>query len=239
MMLLLSSSSHYRSGGAEAYHINRPALHPRTVQKNRLSTALKSMPHYECATAAVMSGLGDILAQIQLKQKINDGSKLNIKWKRTLQFMCKGFGEGFLWTLWYRNAEHYSMAITRALTTQFAANAVLTTLVGTAVALILDLTLACPFIYGLWDIPFPLLIKRAPLREIRKSIREKLGEMLMASVKVWTPVNILIYNVPVQYRVFIMSFADVFWQSIVSSITTAPTEEPEAGLSSNANAQPA
>ena len=41
--------------------------------------------------------------------------------------------------------------------------------------------------------------------------------MLVASIKIWTPVNVLIYNVPVQHRVVLMSIADVFWQSIVSA----------------------
>ena len=209
--------------------------------RGRLVKALKGMPHYECATASVMSGLGDILAQLR-RQGINDSNHNNeavvgsdtlsssrINWNRTFQFMIKGVGEGLLWTIWYRNAEPWSLAITRRLTGGIK-SAFVTTFVGTVVALVLDLTLACPFIYATWDIPLPALLRGTPLGEIPHQIRRKIGEMLVASAKVWTPVNILIYNVPVQYRVYIMSFADVFWQSIVSSIVStsaAVLEVPE------------
>ena len=194
---------------------------------------LQVIPYYECATASVMSGLGDLLAQTRRhfnEQKDINGkssaspsnSFLTIEWKRTFQFMIKGLGEGFLWTIWYRNAEHWTVAITRKLTKgSAAANSVFfTTLVATTVAILLDLTLACPFIYAAWDIPMPALMRGTPLTKIPHQIRSKIGEMLIASVMVWTPVNIVIYNLPVQYRVYVMSFTDVFWQSIVSGIVS-------------------
>eukprot|EP00977_Amphora_coffeiformis_P008908 scaffold2021_cov176-Amphora_coffeaeformis.AAC.3 len=200
--------------------------------------ALQVLPHYECATAAVMAGLGDVLAQVQAQKTTNPSEKFVLDKKRTFQFMLKGFGEGFLWTVWYRSAEKWSFGITRSIIGGMAASHFLKTLVGTVVSLLLDLTLACPFIYGLWDIPFPALLKGTPWRKLPKLIHEKLGEMLLASVKVWTPVNILIYNVPVQYRVYIMSCADVFWQMIVSSITTGPTD-PNAAVPQNSPEKPA
>ena len=66
----------------------------------------------------------------------------------------------------------------------------------------------------------PALMRGTPLTKIPHQIRSKIGEMLIASVMVWTPVNIVIYNLPVQYRVYVMSFTDVFWQSIVSGIVS-------------------
>ena len=207
-----------------AFQKVNPQLRNEILPKGRLAKALDMLPHYECTTAAVMSGLGDVLAQLQQHKK-DPSIKPKVNWKRTYKFMMKGFGEGFLWTLWYRNAERWSLAITSFLTGNIT-NPFLTTLIGTFVALFLDLTLACPFIYGLWDIPFPALLRGKPLRKIPGEVKEKLGEMLSASIRVWTPVNILIYNVPVQYRVYIMSIADVFWQSIVSSITSSNNAEP-------------
>ena len=201
-------------------------------QHGRFVSALRVMPHYECATAAVMAGMGDILAQMQKQKTTNPTEKVVLNWKRTFQFMIKGFGEGFLWTLWYRNAERWSFTMTRSILAGQVASPLVTTMVGTFVSLVLDLTLACPFIYGLWDIPFPALLRGTPIRKIPKMIHEKLGELLLASVKVWTPVNILIYNVPVQYRVYIMSCADVFWQMIVSSVTSS-TAEPNTTTVNN------
>ena len=70
------------------------------------------------------------------------------------------------------------------------------------------------------DIPFPAVLNGVPLRQIPIQVRLKLRTMLLASFRIWTPVNVLIYNVPVQHRVVLMSIADVFWQSIVSSIVS-------------------
>lgn len=229
--------------------------------KNLVVRAWQVMPHYECATAAVMSGLGDLLAQMQQhrhqfhyhrhrhheKERRDDATSVTppttvffvMEWKRTVQFMIKGFGEGWLWTVWYRNAERWTLNITQWLVTAFfsggmtssgsSSSPFLTTLLATVVALVLDLTVACPFIYSTWDIPVPALLRKTPWRDIPAHVVRKIGPMLRASVKVWTPVNILIYNAPVQYRVYISSFADVFWQSIVSSIVSTTTVV-EAGL---------
>jgi hypothetical protein len=210
------------------YHTGNPIIStsgPR--RRHGVATPLHviQLPHFECATAAVMAGLGDLLAQMQSHKK--EPKKLLVfDLKRTFQFMIKGFGEGFLWTLWYRWADRACFVVTHALTGDMMTTSPLTRkCVGTLVAVVMDLCLACPFIYAFWDIPFPALLRGTPWRKIPKLIRDKLGEMLLASVKVWTPVNIVIYNVPVHYRSYFMSVADVFWQAIVSSITTAAVDE--------------
>ena len=200
-----------------------PQQQQRTATTTRFHKALQALPHYECATAAVMSGLGDVLAQIQERKK-NKAAKFNLK--RTLQFMMKGVGEGFFWAFWYKYAAQYTFALTRTITKGMAvSNPVLHTTIETVVALVLDLTLACPFIYALWDIPFPLLLRGAPLRDIPKQIRKNLSGMLLVSAKVWTPVNILIYNIPVQYRVYLNSVADAFWQAFVSTFINNIAQE--------------
>jgi len=235
LMLLVSNSI-----PTYCYAFQGPKSAARRTGRQRFVKALSVLPHYECATAAVMAGFGDVLAQVQTQRTTNPKEKFVLDKKRTFQFMLKGFGEGFLWTFWYRNAEQWTFAITRSLLGGQVVSHLVRTLVGTFVSLLLDLMLACPFIYGLWDIPFPALLRGTPMRKLPTVIHEKLGEMLLASVKVWTPVNILIYNVPVQYRVYIMSCADVFWQMIVSSITTGPPEpDTTTPSSSNSAVQPA
>jgi Mpv17 / PMP22 family len=191
-----------------------------TARAGRFATVIHLMPHYECAAAAVMSGLGDILAQLMIRRKRSALQQpLPFDYKRTVQFMMKGVGEGFLWTLWYRWADRSCVDVTRFLAgEQLAASPLIMKILGTVVAIVMDLCLACPFIYSCWDIPFPAWMRGTPVRKLPHKIREKLPEMLLASIKVWTPVNVLIYNAPVQYRPYIMSVADVFWQSIVSSI---------------------
>jgi Mpv17 / PMP22 family len=194
-----------------------------TTGERRLKTSLHLLPTTECATAAVMAGFGDLLAQMQSHKK--EPKKLLVfDFARTFQFMIKGFGEGLLWTIWYRWADYSCVAVTQMLMGEMT-SPLTRKCVGTLVAVVMDLCLACPFIYAFWDIPFPALLRGQPLRQIPKLIHDKLGEMLLASVKVWTPVNVVIYNVPVHYRSYFMSVADVFWQAIVSSITSAPVAD--------------
>jgi Mpv17 / PMP22 family len=225
----------------------------------RASTAISMLPHFECATAAAMSGLGDILAQQQSK------SAEPYRLSRTFKFMLKGLGEGLLWSMWYRRAELWSVHLTAAVTASFP-NPVVAKIVNTFISVLLDLTVACPIIYSCCaftmsscvisilfvssrltllisfktgDIPFPALLNGMPIRKIPGQIKSKIGEMLVASFKVWTPVNVVIYNVPLRHRVLLMSVADVFWQSIVSSITTATKHDPVGVAVSVAKVKPA
>jgi hypothetical protein len=184
-----------------------PAAYSHCLTHHHLAT--------ECVTAGCMAGIGDWLAQ----RKSSDGSKpWNVK--RSFHFFLKGLGEGVMWSFWYHKADLWVTLLTQsAMASGFVAPS-MEAVYRTAVALILDLFIACPLIYGLWDIPFPALLSGVPLRKIPNRVKSKLGEMMFASFKLWTPVNILIYNSPLQYRVLLMSTADVFWQSIVSAIAS-------------------
>jgi Mpv17 / PMP22 family len=230
-----SSSTSLNATAASAVAFATTTTTTTTTTRGRFATAIHLMPHYECAAAAVMSGLGDILAQLMIRRRLDPSKKMlhppfAFDSKRTIQFMMKGVGEGFLWTLWYRWADRSCLEVTKFLAGDLAASPFIMKVLGTVVAIVMDLCLACPFIYSCWDIPFPAWIRGTPLRLIPNKIREKLPEMLLASIKVWTPVNVLIYNAPVQYRPYIMSVADVFWQSIVSSIVISAAVVAGGGI---------
>ena len=100
------------------------------------------------------------------------------------------------------------------------------------ISVVLDLLVACPVIYGTWDIPFLAIVSGKPVRQIPSEIQEKIGPMLRASMLLWMPVNMVIYSVPIQYRVFLSSAADVVWQSAVSSIVVGSKQE-DASVESN------
>lgn len=195
-----------------------PAAYSHCLTHHHLAT--------ECVTAGVMAGLGDYLAQRQQ----TTAKKYNPR--RTIHFILKGFGEGIMWSFWYHQAEGWVSSMTNGALGKGLLIARLVPVFRTICSLLLDLLVACPLIYGMWDIPFPALMAGMPLRQIPQQIRSKLGTMMMASAKLWTPVNILIYNSPLQYRVLIMAIADVFWQSIVSSIASVATKEEEDAASS-------
>ena len=166
----------------------------------------------ESVTAGCMAGLGDYLAQRKSKKPYNP--------KRSIHFILKGLGEGIMWSIWYHKADRWVATLTEMAVGSGWLAPGMTAVYRTIWSLLLDLFVACPLIFGLWDIPFPAMMSGTPLREIPRQIKSKLGELLVASVKLWMPVNVLIYNSPLRYRVLMMATADVFWQSIVSAVTS-------------------
>jgi hypothetical protein len=80
--------------------------------------------------------------------------------------------------------------------------------------------IACPVLYTFWDIPITSLLRGSPMRQIPAQIDEKLGPLLIANAKVWTIVNIITYNIPLELRVLYTSIADIIWQTINASITS-------------------
>jgi len=185
----------------------------------------------ESVTAGTMAGLGDVLAQKQEALLEMPEKPLKHNSVRTSHFVVKGLAEGIAWSYWYRMAEPWSVGLTKAvggglLTCGFnGVNPVAEQCIKTFIAIVLDLFIACPVLYGLLDIPIPAILSGASIREVVQQIRSKLGEMMIASLKVWTLVDVVIYNIPVKYRVVVNSMADVFWQSIVSNISSRGVEE--------------
>lgn len=200
-----------------------PAAYSHCLTHHHLAT--------ECVTAGCMACLGDYIAQ-RKSQKPWDA-------KRSLRFVLKGLGEGMMWSWWYHHADQWVATMTQsALSTGLLAVSMIAVF-RTVVSLVMDLFIACPFIYSFWDIPLPAVLSGTPFRTIPRLIKSKLGEMMLASVKVWLPVNILIYNSPLQYRVLISATADVFWQSIVSAIASRElTDEDSMERGSNLVPQP-
>jgi hypothetical protein len=223
-----------------AFAMNRLGLPPALVESHveipsftTRTTALNMLPRFleahrllsESLAAGTMASLGDYLAQRKentRSSRSGSGMSSNIKYDpiRTAHFCFKGLGEGIMWSFWYRMVEQWSKLIAKTLLSSFPKLQMFESALKISVCIIMDLLLACPLIYGLWDIPVPALLRGE--RNILQQVKSKLVEMVFASCKVWLPVNIVIYNMPVEYRVYLCSAADVFWQSIVSSISSRP-----------------
>ena len=192
----------------------------------------------ESITAGAMAGLGDYLAQTR-QHTITKYDKGRTDKRRTSRFILKGFGEGILWSFWYRFAEHWSHIITlgvlhwmglgQTTSPHFAK------ILRTVISVGLDLLLACPLIYGAWDIPFLTLMSGKSVKKIPMEIRQKMGPMLRASFLLWTPVNVVIYNAPLRYRVILSSAADVLWQSMVSTILSPKRVDDHSSSSPDAD----
>jgi len=216
------------------------------------STQLESMTYSylagQTAAFAVFCGLGDMIAQrIEMSEakqqlKVNGGGSAalaaaatTMDWNRTKKFFFKGFGCGIIWTNWFRLSDLWSFGITEKVLSMAwfdPISAALTipkskTLVNTISCILLEQFVAAPIIFGLWDIPMLNLLLGTPVRKIPGEVKEKLIPILIANAKLWTFANIIIYNLPVQWRVTGVSLTDLLWSAIMSMAVQSKKEEPE------------
>ena len=96
----------------------------------------------------------------------------------------------------------------------------------TFISILLEQFLVSPLFFTFWDIPIPALLSGSPIRQIPDQVQTKLGRMMIENAKYWTPVNLITYNIPVEFRVLFANCADVLWQSISAQITSQEIEVP-------------
>lgn len=177
-------------------------------------------------TMSAFCGLGDFLAQtnnVRISHKPYD-------WKRVGKFTCKGIGCGILWSHWFMLAEIWSESLATWFLQQTNVsddNVKMFTIVRTIANLLLEQFVACPLIFGLWDLPIIAIMDGIALDKIPDNVRQKLLKLLIANAKLWTVVNILIYNIPLNLRVLVVSIADLFWESIVSTVASKPVDDED------------
>ena len=183
----------------------------------------------ESLTAGAMACLGDYLAQSQSQSKSKSAKRNRIDYRRNFSFVLKGLGEGVLWSFWYRFAKHLSQQLTSGFLRWVGRTPTASPFIGkimyTIFSVGLDVLMACPFIYVFWDIPFLSVATGKSFRQVPTEIRKKILPMLKASMMLWTPVNMVIYNAPLEFRVILSSFADVVWQCAMSVIVVGPGQE--------------
>ena len=146
--------------------------------------------------------------------------------KRTQRFVLKGLGAGLIWSKWYPLVDAWSDVLSAYALTQWLAmedTGTAHTIAKTALSILMEQFIACPIIYSLWDIPVPALLAGIEPSKIPHMVRDKVPGLLLDNAKVWTVANIVVYNLPVQWRVFAVSVAEIFWASIVSSVATSGT----------------
>lgn len=101
--------------------------------------------------------------------------------------------------------------------------------VRTAINVLLEQFLVCPLVFSAWDIPVTAVMRGSSARQIPEQIKEKLPPLFVANAKVWTGVNIVTYNIPLEYRLLFTSAASIVSESINAGITSkriGSTEEP-------------
>lgn len=168
--------------------------------------------------------------------------------KRGLVYFFKGLGSGILWAWWFDFAEVWSVELTRSALShldsvadflsrgstslEYATDATAgsipsTTMLSvkaqalrTAINISLEQFLVCPFVFSFWDIPVTGVMRGAKPDEIPAQIRQKLPPLFVANAKVWTGVNIVTYNIPLEYRLLFTSAASIVSESINAGITS-------------------
>jgi hypothetical protein len=144
--------------------------------------------------------------------------------KRTQRFFLKGLGAGLIWSQWYPLVDGWtdissSYVLIDVLTMDDIGTA--HTVAKTISSILMEQFIACPIVYSLWDIPVPALLAGTEPSKIPSLVKDKVPGLLLDNAKVWTIVNVVVYNLPVQWRVFAVSIAEIFWASIVSSVATS------------------
>ena len=152
-------------------------------------------------TGGIFSGIGDTFAQIR------DPTRSGFNFKRMARFSVKGIGSGFLWTFWYDGLDLFCQSYVPE-----------GKVARTTASIALEQFVWSPVIFSLWDIPFATLANGAKLESVPVEIRSKLEGMLVANAKIWTVANVAVYNAPLELRILLSSFVDIFWQSIVADI---------------------
>mmetsp|Transcript_5403 Transcript_5403/g.13339 ORF Transcript_5403/g.13339 Transcript_5403/m.13339 type:complete len:298 (-) Transcript_5403:327-1220(-) len=92
--------------------------------------------------------------------------------------------------------------------------------VRTAINIGLEQFLVTPVVFSLWDVPVTTLMRGSVPRQLPQQIREKLPPLLVANAKVWTGVNMVTYNIPLEYRLLFTSAASIVSESINAGITS-------------------
>jgi len=163
------------------------------------------------------------------QQQENHGNEFSFDPERTGRFVLKGLGGGLIWSQWYGIADGWSAILCQDVLSSFELLSGTQTAVRTAISIGLEQFIACPIVYALWDIPLPTYLSGVPAKEVPHQVKNKLGGLLVENAKVWTFVNALIYNIPLEWRVLAVSTADIFWQAVVSSVTSKDISEEAEG----------
>jgi hypothetical protein len=144
--------------------------------------------------------------------------------------LTESLGGGIIWSIWFSIANDWSAAIIVGILSQCGLESTATSfaIVKTLSSVFLEQMVACPLVYSLWDIPDPLLLRGESVESVAKQVKSKIGGLLLENAKIWSIVNLITYNVPMEFRVLFMSTCDMFWQSVISEVASSTVEDGQA-----------
>ena len=184
----------------------------------------------QCATGGLLCGVGDVVAQ-RTEQAKEQMERVAHDIARTKHFAMKGLGGALIWSTWYKIADVLSAELCAEMADRgaaWAASPEFEGVVRTISCIGLEQFIACPIIFALWEIPVPKLLGGAEPKEIPVEVRNRLPSLLVSNAKLWTFFNVLIYNVPLELRVFASNLCDIVWQVVLSKSLASDTDDDGA-----------
>jgi len=169
----------------------------------------------KAATSSFFFAAGDTLAQAI------DEETDEVSFGRVARFAGTGFGNGIAWSCWYGVADELLQPVDLPALRVVSAMAI-------------EQFVWCPILFAVYIIPLSSILNGAPAAELPGEVRKRLGPLLIANAKVWTPANLIIYNVPVEYRVLASNGIDLVW-AVICSQTAAECGSDDGCLVSTSN----
>ena len=186
-------------------------------------------------TNAVLTMVGDGFAQSKENSDNNSNSQEQEQQqnqesvydpKRGMTYFFKGLGSGILWAIWFEQADVLSKELTQSTLSHYHIPSLpsqqqhIETALQTIISILMEQFLICPILFATWDIPITSIMSGTDVKQIPKQIDDKLIPLLTANAKVWTLVNVITYNIPLQYRLLFTSGASIVSETINSGITS-------------------
>uniref|UniRef100_A0A061S9W5 Peroxisomal membrane protein mpv17 and related proteins n=1 Tax=Tetraselmis sp. GSL018 TaxID=582737 RepID=A0A061S9W5_9CHLO len=155
-------------------------------------------------TSGVTYAVGDSLAQKRGGKPFDS--------RRCYNFTISGTGGGALWSWWYDILDRVLSEI------KPGAESV-------ALSIVAEQFVWAPFFFGLYFIPFSTLLRGASISEIPADLKREFAPTFWSNAKVWTLLNILVYNVPLETRVFASNFGELIWSTYLSFLIQNDCEQ--------------
>lgn len=167
--------------------------------------------------------MSDLLAQAgERKRAASTGETVDRPdYRRVSRFMLTGLGSGVCWNYWFDFEQYITDMWTADLSGQTLAVA------RTALGVVLEQFLMIPFYFSLYLIPTVSLQNGVALACIPNEVVDKVPSLFVNNAKVWTPANLIIYNLPVEWRCMGSNTVDVLWGVICSTLVNQPCKETD------------
>ena len=122
--------------------------------------------------------------KLQYMHELIVSAAWSLDFRRIARFGVTGVGSGLLWTQYYGGVEGLLEALSPP--------------ARLLAACLLEQFVWCPALYSFYVIPLSALQNGGRVSDLPTEVRMKLGPLLIANAKVWTPANLIIYSTPLE-----------------------------------------